>query len=491
MHENDISIHELISSVNKATIIDENESLKNALEIMTQKSLTSLLISSKDKKPIGIISESDILRLAQKNVDQHLIVKDFMHFPLIKMSAKNRVNDMILLMREKNIRRVVVFDEDYNLFYVVNSQDLANNLKGNYTRYLESKLHDTRETFNAIMENIIEVIDIDNEQIIYWANNITKTNFKVNIDDNIIRIIPENIWKELFPKLKIDRFIKETIEINNRYYQLKASYNKVFEDNIIKLFLNDITEITKLTNELKKENEIKEKLLFEQAKMVQMGEMIGNIAHQWRQPLNSISASSSGLVLKKNLNILSDEDFFELTSHITQSAEFLSETVNVFRNFIKEKKEIRELILQDRINIALNIIAFTLKSKHINIVNRIDYDNPIKMKMFVGELEQVLINIINNAKDALIEKKVNNPIIEISLKNEKSSVLIIIEDNAGGISPKIMPNIFDEYFTTKDENEGTGLGLYMSKKLIVDSLKGNLYVQNSEKGAQFIIELPL
>ena len=489
LHESNISINELITMSNKAIIIDENESLRNALKIMSKNSLSALLISSNDKEPIGIISESDILKLAQKNVNQDSFVKDFMHFPLIKIDIQSSVDKMLLLMKEKNIRRVVVYDE-YDMFYLINSQDLANNLKGNYTRFLESKLHDTRETFNAMMENVIEIIDIEDEQIIYWTNSITKKSFNVNIDDNITKIVPEKLWKRILTKLIKEKFISETIEINNSFYQLKASYSKISEDNIIKLFLNDITEITLLTKALEKENEIKEKLLFEQAKMVQLGEMIGNIAHQWRQPLTSISASSTGLILKKEMNFLSDNDFYELTNHITHNAEFLSETVDIFRNFIKEKKEIKKVVLQDRIDIALKIINVTFKSKNIQIINNINYKKAIEIKMYLGELEQVLINILNNAKDVLIERKVENAKVEISLESTKTHINILIEDNAGGINRDILPNIFDKYFTTKSKDEGTGLGLYMSKKIITDSLKGVLSVENKNKGACFNIQLP-
>ena len=489
LHESNISINELITMSNKAIIIDENESLRNALKIMSKNSLSALLISSNDKEPIGIISESDILKLAQKNVNQDSFVKDFMHFPLIKIDIQSSVDKMLLLMKEKNIRRVVVYDE-YDMFYLINSQDLANNLKGNYTRFLESKLHDTRETFNAMMENVIEIIDIEDEQIIYWTNSITKKSFNVNIDDNITKIVPEKLWKRILTKLIKEQFISETIEINNSFYQLKASYSKISEDNIIKLFLNDITEITLLTKALEKENEIKEKLLFEQAKMVQLGEMIGNIAHQWRQPLTSISASSTGLILKKEMNFLSDNDFYELTNHITHNAEFLSETVDIFRNFIKEKKEIKKVVLQDRIDIALKIINVTFKSKNIQIINNINYKEAIEIKMYLGELEQVLINILNNAKDVLIERKIENAKVKISLESTKKHINILIEDNAGGINRDILPNIFDKYFTTKSKDEGTGLGLYMSKKIITDSLKGELSVENKNKGACFNIQLP-
>ena len=131
-----------------------------------------------------------------------------------------------------------------------------------------------------------------------------------------------------------------------------------------------------------------------------------------------------------------------------------------------------------------------LKDKDINLIQNIDEES-VKIKLVKGELTQVLINIINNAKDALVERHVENPWIKIELKKQKEHALITIEDNAGGIPKDILPKIFDQYFTTKDDEKGTGLGLHMSYQIINDSFKGNLYVENSPFGAKFFIDIPL
>jgi len=129
--------------------------------------------------------------------------------------------------------------------------------------------------------------------------------------------------------------------------------------------------------------------------------------------------------------------------------------------------------------------------ENITLKNNINYDIPIKITLVVGELSEVIINIINNACDALIENKIENPFIEINLTQENSNAIITIEDNAGGIPDDVMPKIFDEYFTTKPKDVGTGLGLHMSKKIICESLQGNIYAKNTNNGAKFFIELPL
>ena len=490
LHVTNITIQQLLNSNNKAVIIDENENLKFALDVMTKENLTSLLIS-KNSNPIGILSESDILHLAKDHINVEKKVKEFMHSPIIEVDIKCTLSNMIEKMKKNNIRRIVVNNNVNESYHILNSKDLVNNIKGNYTNFLESKLYDTRDTFNALSEYVIELLDFEDEQVIYWTNSITTANFFVNIDDEITKIIPENTWGDILKKLKEDKTYFGTIQIKENYYMVKAHYGTILNNNIIKIFLNDITEITKLNQELKEQNELQKKLLFEQAKMAQMGEMIGNIAHQWRQPLNGMSISASGMQLKKDLDDLSDEEFNELTNIIINNAEYLSSTIDIFRNFIKEKKEKKELILQERLDIAISIVNTSLKSKHIELVNYIDYTDLIKKTMVTGELDQVIINILNNAKDVLLERNIIDPWIKICLYKEDNNAIITVEDNGSGIDESILSKVFEQYFTTKDQYDGTGLGLYMSHKIITESLNGTIDVENTNFGAKFTITLPL
>ncbi len=490
LHTADTHIGKLLNSTNIASIIDENDNLQYALNIMTEQNITSLLIS-KNKKVIGIISESDIVHLAQQNVNHIQKVKHFMHSPIITIKTDRNVSDMIEIMKQNNIRRVVVEVENSEQYHILNSKDLINNIKGNYTQFLESKLFDTRDTFNTLSESIIELIDLDDEQVIYWTNAITKETFDINIDDNITKIIPKELWKELLEKLLEKETIFENISLQNRYFQLKGHYGTILDNKVIKLFLYDITDITNLNRELQKQNEIQRKLLFNQQKMVQMGEMIGHIAHQWRQPLSTISIAASGMQLKKKLNMLEDDEFDAFNTGIINNVEYLSKTIDTFQNFLKEKKELKEVILEERIQNILTIISTSLKNNYIELIDNIDYTQNTAINMVSGELDQVIINIMNNAKDALIENNIENPWIEISLYCEDNKILITIEDNAKGIPKECIKKIFDEYFTTKDSTKGTGLGLYMSSKIVTESLHGKLYVKNTSNGAKFFIEVPL
>ena len=234
-----------------------------------------------------------------------------------------------------------------------------------------------------------------------------------------------------------------------------------------------------------------EKYIYEQMKMVQMGEMIENIAHQWRQPLSAISSSASSILLQEELGILNSNDIKKYMETIINDTMFLSETIDTFRTFIKEKKEFKEVILQERINLALGIIATTLHDCNIDLVKNIHENKPIRISLIVGELSQVLLNILNNAKDIIIERKIIGGKITLSLEEKNNLAIIKIKDNAGGIPEKILSKIFDPYFTTKHQSKGTGIGLYMSHDIITNHLKGKLYVNNTKDGACFTIELPI
>jgi len=314
---------------------------------------------------------------------------------------------------------------------------------------------------------------------LFWKNEDHKMAYYLGLFtpliDSFILIIILLYFKAIQTK-KLKLIIKKkNMELDKKYKELEE-LNKNLENNIKK--------------EIEKNRDQQIKLL-EQSKMASLGEMIGNIAHQWRQPLSIITANASGIRLKKDFNSLDDNFLDKSLISINESAQYLSNTIDIFRNFTKEHKEFKEVILQDRINIALNIVKASLENNHIKLINNIDYEHDIKISLVVGELSETIINILNNAKDVLLERKIKNAWIKIEHKICDKKVIITIEDNGGGIDKKIINKIFEPYFTTKHSSQGTGLGLHISYDIIRNSLKGDLYVKNSEYGAKFFIELPL
>ncbi|RLA71657.1 MAG: nodulation protein V [Epsilonproteobacteria bacterium] len=229
-----------------------------------------------------------------------------------------------------------------------------------------------------------------------------------------------------------------------------------------------------------------------QSRMAQMGEMIGMIAHQWRQPLNSISLTASSLQLKfdfEEYDAKSEESFYKCTQDFSQGLDniqeyirTLSRTIDDFRNFYKIDKESTNIKLEDIASKALKIINPSLVAGNIEIIE--EYDSDKTIKLYENEIIQVILTILQNAQDNFLEKKTKKPSIKITTKNRTISIC----DNGGGVPKDILSKIFDPYFSTKLHKNGTGLGLYMSRTIIEKHHKGKLKVKNSDDGACFTIE---
>lgn len=228
-----------------------------------------------------------------------------------------------------------------------------------------------------------------------------------------------------------------------------------------------------------------EKKLLQQSRMAQMGEMISMIAHQWRQPLSSISAIAGTLSLDVMMDEYKKEFFAERLDSIAELSQHLSSTIDDFRNFYKPNKEAVNTTLEELITRAIKIMKSSLDSDNIEMLY--EYNDKQMIKLYENETIQVVLNILKNAQDNFKEKKIENPQIKITTKENGISIC----DNGGGIPEDILPKIFDPYYSTKDEKNGTGLGLYMSKTIVEEHHNGKLQVSNRDDGVCFTIELYL
>lgn len=274
---------------------------------------------------------------------------------------------------------------------------------------------------------------------------------------------------------------------------LDDSGERYFNTTILPIIENDEIRIFGISREMTAlVQQEQEKLIIEQTKNAQMIEMIENIAHHWFQPLSVISTAASGLKLEKNMGVVSKEREDSAIDSIIENTQYLSDVINTFKHSINHKKEFKEVILQDRLNYAINSIKASLDNNNINLI--CDFKNciePIKIKTVIGEISNVVLHIINNSKDALIKNTIDNPYIKITLDKKDKSVLLSIEDNGGGISEEIMPKIFDLYFTTKHKAQGIGISLFICKRIIQEHLRGKISASNTENGTIVTIELPL
>ena len=247
--------------------------------------------------------------------------------------------------------------------------------------------------------------------------------------------------------------------------------------------------------EYKKELDNKQAILYQQSKMAAMGEMIGNIAHQWRQPLSIITTATSGMVLQKQMGVLTDEFFFEASNRINTSSQYLSQTIDDFRNFFIPNKEKSKVNLIEIFKKTLDLISAQFSSKDIEIIKNIE---GVEFESYENELIQALINILNNSRDELI-KKDGERFIFVDAFEKDNFINIIIKDNAGGVIKENLDKIFEPYFTTKYKSQGTGIGLYMTEEIITKHLNGTICVENVEFtydekeyfGAEFTIKIDL
>ena len=243
-----------------------------------------------------------------------------------------------------------------------------------------------------------------------------------------------------------------------------------------------LTSGTDLTDERERQRQ----LLFH-TKQAQMGEMLSMIAHQWRQPLASIAATIISIKINAELNNNDTSDYYEELENIEDITQHLSKTINDFREFFHDDTEKSITKLEDVVDSSLGIVKPIFKAMGIEVV--LDYQCNDEFLTYPSELKQVVLNLLKNIQDIVESKKIENAKLEIRTYKKENKLYLEIQDNAGGIPDDIVDMIFEAYFTTKGELNGTGLGLYMSKKIIEEHCNGNITVKNKDNGACFIVEI--
>ncbi|NLM99390.1 MAG: HAMP domain-containing histidine kinase, partial [Campylobacteraceae bacterium] len=228
-------------------------------------------------------------------------------------------------------------------------------------------------------------------------------------------------------------------------------------------------------------------LLIHKSRFIALGEMVSNIAHQWRQPLSELSVLLMGLKLRYQTDSLDKNMLDKKSEEAEHLIEYMSQTIDDFRNFFAPTKQKIYFNIKKSVDRAINISKAALK--HHNILVKVDIKEDVTIFGFENEYEQVLLNLINNAKDALLKKGVETPFIKIELNVTENFIFLSIEDNAGGIEVNPIEKIFEPYFSTKSSAQGTGIGLYMAKLIIEKNMDGVLEVKNGKDGAIFTIGL--
>jgi len=236
-----------------------------------------------------------------------------------------------------------------------------------------------------------------------------------------------------------------------------------------------------------RKNREKDCLLFLKSRQAELGEMIGNIAHQWRQPLNTIGLHVQDLAYTWQCGGLGDDYLDNTVASVMQLLRHMSQTIDDFRNFLRPEREVKQFSIGDTLDKTLSLVAETLKLSCITVA--IERKGELFATGNPNEFVQVLLNLLNNAKDVLVERRISQPRISVTLERRGKLAVVTVADNGGGITEDPVERIFDPYYSTKQGSKGTGLGLYIAKAIVEKSMNGRLSVRNTGEGAEFRIEV--
>ena len=434
---------------------------------------------------INILSKDNIkekMDLALKNKQSNF---DFVH-KLANGELKNvRVNSTPTLYKEQIVLYVTIIDmtEEYK------AKDKLLSLEQEFNDFFELSIN-----LHIIASSQREILQINKacETILGYKKEELHTSLFLKL------LHPHDIEKTIHEMQKLDRG-EVVYYFENRYKHKDGHYIdlawyaiKNINTGIIYASAQNISDKKQIEKEKQKQSE----LLQQQSKMAAMGEMIESIAHQWRQPLSLISTVSTGLKFKKIMNVVEDGDIETNMDSINNSVQYLSQTIDDFRDFFKISKEKKDFLLESAFEKTFKLVNAQLSKANIQVQKNI---KEITIFGYENELVQVLINILNNAADEFKRKAQPVKLIIIDTIIKGNFLEIHIKDNAGGIPDDIIERIFESHFTTKADTTGTGIGLYMSKMIIEEHMEGKIiacntnfeFEENSYVGALFIITLPL
>ncbi|WP_294966978.1 HAMP domain-containing sensor histidine kinase [Sulfurimonas sp.] len=331
----------------------------------------------------------------------------------------------------------------------------------------------------------------------YADIKIYEKNNTINKHTNDVGLFIEQ--KRIQKELQDDKFINFVIVITTLLLLFMATFSYMMSsiiDGVIKRYKEEVKQKKEKLQMLNKtlahkvkdgieEATRKDKAILIQSRLARMGSMISMIAHQWRQPLTELSGILMELETATKFKKINEEHIFKSIRKSDKMIEYMSSTIDDFRNFYKPDKKKEDFFALDSCIKAINLAKASLKDSSIDLILFVNTDKVIHG--YPTEYAQVILNLISNARDVLVEKRVHKPKIHILIDVQEDKSIVEIKDNAGGIKNEDFDLIFDPYFSTKDSSKGTGLGLYISKLIIEKNMKGELNVHNDNNGAVFTV----
>ena len=516
-----IVAYNLASSIYKQTTkLSKNEQInliKIAIKQIAQKSnnINYFILDTKGNLILNSENQSDenknfynfedmngrkfVREMIQNNSNKQNFIDYFWYIPNQSLSAKKitysrhlkelgliigsgtfleKQNSELISKLITKIENQNVNNEEFIFIYKINS---LNNII-NESELITKKLIEPKKEDIEAMEKLLINTNYTGKDYIFYENNqkllygIYLKNYRFFISTGVnLSNIYDIVEKEKI--ISLDNMYKNII----RLVFIMIIMTIIFFIFSI-LFTKKIEKIFKeyKQNLILKENQ--EKMLIQKSKMASMGEMIGNIAHQWRQPLSQLSGLFFDIESAYDYKELNKKYLTNRVEEANDLLEYMSKTIDDFKNFFNPNSQKENFFINQAVQNALKIVQSTLDFHQIKI--SVQIDETFKKSGYQNEYSQAIMNIISNAKDILIEKNISNPQIRIYLEKN----ILCIEDNAGGINEEIINKIFDPYFTTKYEY-GTGIGLYMTKMIIEEKMGGYISVKNTKIGAKFFIEI--
>ncbi len=483
----------------------KNKNHTSELNINGKKNLNYLKVLQSNKiLAIDDVEKNDITLEFRENYLKPLNIKSMLD---ISIKSEGKIIGIVSYEQTNKIKK---WSQDEMDFSKAISNSISLLLEIEHRKKTDLLLTKKNEEQNILLS----LFDIGDSVLFNWNNDEQWSVKSVSVGvKNLLGYKKENFesgeidYKSCIHKDDLDRICMDIENLNN-------SNAKFFKHNPYRLITKmgevkwvlDYTVVVKENGKINNyigylsditEARLKEEQYMQQSRLAQMGEMIGMIAHQWRQPLGAINSAVIGIQTKLDLekfdlDLKEDREKFmrflnRKHKNIYKYVEDLSQTIDDFRNFFKPNQDKKLIHLTTPIKRALSIVETSMSSKTINITK--DFQNNDKIWIYQNEIMQVILNILKNSEDNFKDKNKKNKKIHILTKKQNDTYIIELSDNGGGIDKNIIDKIFDPYFSTKDEKNGTGLGLYMSKIMIEEHNKGQLKVFNNQNGAVFSIIL--
>jgi len=357
---------------------------------------------------------------------------------------------------------------------------------------------DLKYFFMSIPDDVFKLLVLDKKGVVLYSNFLKTASIFDMFNHNLAKKIMENnnkfITNDIYVR-NLNGYKLVFIQNKNLLIKQKAIARNLAISMFVLAFLLSVIfgyffskplyqfydELGRMVKEEVDKNREKEQMLMHQSKLAALGEMLGNIAHQWRHPITRLSLLIQNFEMAYKMDKLDDAFIDKFKTKAYEQINYMSNTIDDFTSFFKKDKEKQRFYVREVIEDALKLLEGRLKN--ISIIK--EYETKVEVYGYKTEFSQVILNILNNAIDILNEKNIKNKKIWIRIKEN----LIEIEDNAGGVPEDIKEKIFEPYFTTKFQSQGTGIGLYMSKVIITKHFNSKLEIENSENGAVFKIIL--